>query len=297
MGGGGTKKTTVENAPWAPAQSHLKGLYKSAQEAFNATNQQTYGGQTLAGPTQAQRDAVNQVKGLAPQLSAGAQPMQDLALSQLRGDWLSPDTNPYISQVAQAAINPVQQAFDANRLAINDRSISSGAYGGARQDLQQERALDNFTRAAGDITAGIYGQNYANERGIMQNSGQLLEMANALAMAGPTALANAGDVEQGWEQAALDDARNKWLEELASNWSGINEYSNVLTAGGYNTSTKTEPAPSQFANILQGLMGGASTGASLATGIGGVAAGAGLGAFAPYMLPLALLGGLAGGLG
>src|SRR5690606_1049935 len=129
-------------------------------------------------------------------------------------------------------------------------SISSGAYGGARQDLQQNQLIDNWSRAAGDITAGIYGQNYANERQIMQNSGQLLDIANALMMAGPTALANAGDVERGWEQQGLDDSKMKWLEDLTSNWNGIQEMANILTSGGYGESKLTQPAPSMFTNIL-----------------------------------------------
>jgi len=293
-----TTTTKQENAPWGPAQPFFKDLYQKAQDAFNATNGQFYQGQTLAAPTQAQQDAVGQVKALAPQLSAGADPLQELALSQIRGDWLSPDTNPYIGQVANAAIDPLQQRLNQNLLAVKDQSIARGAYGGARQDIQENQALDDFTKSAGNITSGIYAQNYANERGIMQNSGQLLELANALRMAGPTALANAGDVEQGWNQASLDDAKNRWFEELQSKWGGMSELANILSAGGFSsgTGTTTTPATNPLVTMLKGALGGASTGASLASGIGGVAAGAGLSAFMPWMAPMALLGGLAGGL-
>lgn len=294
--GGGTKETKQTTEPWKVAQPYYKDLYASAKSAFDQTNNKPYGGETLAQPQIAQRQAVDQVKQLAPTLSAGADPMRQLALSQIRGDWLSPDTNPYIKDVASAAIDPLQKSLDRNLLSIKDRSIASGAYGGARQDLQENSAVDDFTKSAGNVTSNIFAQNFANERGIQQNSGQLLELANALSLAGPTALANAGDVEQGWEQATLDDQLAKFMRDKQAPWEGIGEMANILNAGGFSTGTTTEPKPSPLIGMLQGLMGGASTGASLASGIGGVAAGAGLGAFAPWMLPLGLLGGLAGGL-
>lgn len=295
--GGGNSTTTTENKPWAAAMPYYNDLYSKAQAAMNATQGQSYQGQTLAGPTTTQQQGVQGLKDIAPFLSAGAGPLQNLALSQIRGDWLSPETNPYIGQVANAAINPLQSALTKNLGSIRDRSISTGAYGGARQDLQENEALDQFTRASGDITSNIFAQNYANERGIQQNSGQLLDLANALGLAGPTALSAAGATEQGWNQAALDDQKMKFLEGLQSKWSGLGEFSNILNAGGFGTQTTTPPKQNPLVGILQGALGGGVAGAGLAQGIGGVAAGAGMGAFAPWMLPLALAGGLAGGLG
>jgi hypothetical protein len=191
----------------------------------------------------------------------------------------------------------VQQQFSSNLNAVKDRAIAQGAYGGSRQDLQENRALQDFTTNAGNITAGIYGNNYANERQIQQGSGSLLDKANLLALAGPTTAAAAGATQQGWDQAALDAAKAMWTEGQQGQWAGISELANTLGSGGFGSTTQTNNQPTNtFASILQGLLGGATTGASLARGIGGVAAGAGLGAFAPWMAPIAALGGLAGAL-
>ena len=80
-------------------------------------------------------------------------------MSMVRGDWLNPASNPYIKSVADAAISPVQDAFNKNKLAVSDRAIAEGAYGGARQDLQQNKLVNDAAKTMGDITSGIYYNN------------------------------------------------------------------------------------------------------------------------------------------
>lgn len=289
--------TTTENKPWAEAQPYYQNLYKKAQTAFDNTNNKPFTGELYAGPTQAQQDAVGQVKQASTSMGTGVDELRNLAVSQLRGDWLNPETNPYIAATAQAAINPLQQQFTKNRLAVGDRAIMEGAYGGARQDLQENALVDDFTKSAGDITSQMYFNNYNAERGRQQTSGGLLDQANLLSLAGPTALAAAGSQEQGWDQAALDAELKKYQMGQQAQWAGMSELSNILGSGGFGSSTTTQQSASNpLLGILQGLMGGATSGAGLASSIGGVAAGAGLGAFAPWMLPFAALGGLAGAL-
>lgn len=330
----GVTNTNLQNGPLAAQMPYFQQLWQAASDAFGLTNGNTFGGNLYAGPTAAQQTGASNLAGLAPTLTAGVNPLQQLALSQINGDWLTPDKNPFIKDVATAAIQPVQQQFDKNKLAISDRAIAQGAYGGARQDLQELEALADFNKTAGNITSGIYANNYANERGIQQQSGNLLQGANALALAGPQAQLAAGELQQGWQQGGLDAALKKWQMDQQAPWSGLGELANILTAGGFGSTTgttssrgtqnsstvssgtqsgtttgtstgtnsssgtnvSTPPPTNPILGLIQGLMGGGITGANLATGIGGVAAGAGLGAFAPWMLPFAALGGLAGAL-
>lgn len=282
----GSKETTQTNEPNDMQKPYYSTLYSAADKAFQ--NSRSLGNQYV-GPNATQKTANQQVVDLAPSLSQGSTQLRDLALSQIAGDWLSPDTNPYIAQVANAALEPVQQQFTANKLGIEDRAIAQGAYGGTRQDLQQLRALEDYTKQAGNITSGIYANNYVNERGIQLRSADLLDVANALALAGPTALAGAGAQQQGWDQGTLSG-------EAASNWAGIQELANVLASGGFGKSTVKEPT-SPLGGALQGALGGAGLGASAATSIGGLTAASGLGAFAPWLAIPGILGGLAGGLG
>lgn len=296
--GGKPATTTTTSEPNSMQKPGYKLLYEKAKEAFKHSQASAgYDGDFIAGPTAAQVDANQQIIDQSGFLSAGADPLQTLALQQINGDFLHPDTNPFIRDVVDASLRPVQQGFDTNRLAINDKAIAQGAYGGSRQDLQELMALQDYTTTAGDISSNIYAGNYANERQIQQNSGNLLDQANLLKLAGPTAMAGAGAQQQGWDQAALDNAIARYKEMMGSEWAGTSEYANILGSGGFGSQTTVQEDKSNpLLGILQGLMGGASTGASMGMGIGGLAAGAGLGAFAPWMIPFAALGGLAGGL-
>jgi hypothetical protein len=338
----GVVSNNQQNGPLAQQLPFFQNLWQQAQEAFGQTNGQKFGGSLYAAPNALQTGAVSAINAAAPGMGQGVDELRNLATSQLRGDWLDPATNPYIKNVADAALAPVQDRFNQNKLAISDRAIAQGAYGGSRQDLQELQALDDFSKTSGNITSGIYANNYANERGIQQNSGQLLDQANLLALAGPQAQLAGGALQQGWQQGGLDAELKKFQMDQAAPWSGMSELANILTAGGFGSNTgsttstgtqnstststgtqtgvstgtstgqstgtdtskfntsgtnvSTPPPTNPLLGVLQGLMGGGITGANLATGIGGVAAGAGLGAFAPWMLPFAALGGLAGAL-
>jgi hypothetical protein len=324
----GVVSNNQQNGPLAQQLPFFQNLWQQAQEAFGQTNGQKFGGSLYAAPNALQTGAVSAINAAAPGMGQGVDELRNLATSQLRGDWLDPATNPYIKNVADAALAPVQDRFNQNKLAISDRAIAQGAYGGSRQDLQELQALDDFSKTSGNITSGIYGDNYARERGIQQGSAGLLDQANILALAGPTAQLGAGALQQGWQQGGLDAALKKFQMDQQAPWTGVSELANILTAGGFGSSTGTTsssgissgttnststgtskgtsttkgtniedpPDGNPLLGIIQGLMGGGLTGANLATGIGGVAAGAGMGAFAPWMLPFAALGGLAGAL-
>jgi hypothetical protein len=94
----------------------------------------------------------------------GGAGMEQLAKT-LGGAYLSPDSNPYIRGVVDAAQRPVTDAYQRSTAPQTDYNFAtSGRYGsgallGARSQNEQ-----NLGRSLGDISTNIYGQNYANER-------------------------------------------------------------------------------------------------------------------------------------
>jgi len=94
----------------------------------------------------------------------GGAGMEQLAKT-LGGAYLSPDTNPYIRAVTDAAQRPVTDAYQRATAPQTDYNFAnagrygSGALLGARSQNEQ-----NLGRSLGDISTNIYGQNYANER-------------------------------------------------------------------------------------------------------------------------------------
>ena len=94
----------------------------------------------------------------------GGAGMEQLAKT-LGGAYLSPDTNPYIRAVTDAAQRPVTDAYQRATAPQTDYNFAnagrygSGALLGARSQNEQ-----NLGRSLGDISTNIYGTNYANER-------------------------------------------------------------------------------------------------------------------------------------
>lgn len=295
MGGSKEQTQTTESKPWAKAEPYYLDLYKKAESAFDQTNNKPYTGDFVAGPNNMQKDAVNSIFNSAPMLGFGADDVRNLARDTAQGKYLN--ANPHLAGVVETAMKPITEQYLQQILpSLKDKSKADGAYGGSRQDLQENQVATNFAREAADTSGKIYYEDYARERQLQQNAGSLLSQANALTMAPGQAMALAGNMQQGWDQSALQNEMMKHNESIKAPWYGLGEWANILSSGGYGTQTATSTQPSSgIGGALQGLIGGAGAGAGMATGIGGVAAGAGLGAFMPWMLPMAALGGLAGG--
>lgn len=292
----GQGSQTQQTGAWAPAAGYFPQLYQAAMNAFNQTNGNVYRGQTYAGPTGSQQTALQGLNAAGATASAQSRPVADLALSQIRGDWLDPSTNRFLARNVETATQPIRDNFNRNIGAINDSAISGGAYGGSRQDLQENTALDQANRAVGDVSSQMYGENYARERAIQQNAPGMLSAAQQMSFLGPQTQLQTGGIQQGWRQAALDDQQRRFQAEQQAPWSGIGELANILTAGGYtnssgsssydntqnsssssssdtqgtntNSQTTTIPGPPPWLQVLQGVLGAGTTAASIASGLG-----------------------------
>lgn len=95
-----------------------------------------------------------------------------------------------------------------------------------------------------------------------------------------------GDVQQGWSQAKLDDAYNRYLESVSAPWNGLSQYNSIIAGalpGGSSSSTSKAAKQSVASGAIKGALGGAAMGGSAALALGasgpwGLAIGAGLGA-------------------
>lgn len=286
------KKTTTEskNEPWSAAKPYITDLYSQAQTAFNNTDRGPYTGELYAGPTAAQLGAVDQYKAAAanPQVNAGqqmgwdgARSVYDNAQATLSGQFMDPASNPYLKQAVEAATRPIEERLTRSILpSIQDQSIAQGAYGGSGYGTAQALAMSDWSQQSADVASKIYAQNYAQERQYQMQAAS--QIANALALqeggtnaglSGANLLGQAGSQEQAWQQAALDANLQKYQINQAAPWSGINELSSILNAGGYNQQTQTTTQKTgAMENIMKGVAGAAGLAGTLMTG----GAGAGL---------------------
>lgn len=239
----------------------------------------------------------------------GLSPAQPLLNSTMRGDYLS--ANPYLDAMFARAASPVTQQFtDVALPGISSMFSSAGRYGsGAQQDAMQ-RILGTYGRTLGDLSANIYGQNYANERqlqaqaasGADQTYGrERLMQQQATEMAPQTAatdwrnigmLGNIGADREAYSQNLVNDAVQRWNFEQQQPAQKLAEYAR-LVQGGVNLGGTTNsagitqlPPPNRLAN--------AAGGGLLGYGLGSSGLGASMGMTGGWG---ALVGGLLGLLG
>jgi hypothetical protein len=171
---------------------------------------------------------------------------------------------------------------------IRDASIAGGAYGGGRQDLQENRAVQDFSRAATDATSRIGYQDFNDwrnlnaqewdaERNRQQGAGNLFQQMSEFAMAPGRLRMDMAQAAQARNQGIFDNARAMWEERnrVAPTW-GIQPMANLLTTGGFGTTHTTgtqinkQPDPSG-GPLMQGLQAALGLG-SMFTGMGAAGA-------------------------
>ena len=267
-GGGGGDTTSVQKVePPDAVKPYLKPFMNRAA-TLAGQPYQAYTGQRIAGfaPEQEagmQLTAARALQG-APDINATRMNLTDT----MSGAYMSPDSNPYLKQMADTALDSVQGR-------VNSTMRGTGGYGGSAH-------AETLARSLGDTAANIYGTNYTNER-----TNQMRGMAFAPQMAAMdyqdlNALGQVGAQRQGMTQSVLDQGYNNWLEAKNYPYQQLDVMGNAIrtTMGGGGTTTMTGPNPNQSSPIASAL-GGASIGYGLAPMLGAAGPlGAGIGAAA-----------------
>ena len=151
-----------------------------------------------------------------------------LVNSTLQGDYLSPDTNPFLAST-----------FD--RAADLTRTRLSSEFAGAGRDLGA--AMPARSEELQTLASNIFGQNYARERGIQSGAvGQAQSLANQ----------DYTDIN------AVLDAGNFDVDNLINRIQGL-----APAAGG--TAVSAQPL---YRNRAAGALGGAASGASIGASTG-----------------------------
>jgi hypothetical protein len=268
--GGGSSTSTTKMEPAAEVKPYLKPYM---DWAWNETNQpyETYQGQRVsnltpeqymgAGLTSAQ--ALNGFQGQGDAFSNYA--------ATMRGDFMNPDANPWLSANMNKAMGDITSAYRSGTKPQTDSAFArSGAFGGSAWDqsvMNNERTLAD---SLGNTANQFLGQNYMNERG---NQMQGLNMMGAMQNIGYTdaqKLSGVGDAFRQYQQDLLNTNYSDWQEAQNYPYRMLDIFGNQLRgtmgAGGTSsTSTSGGYQPSSFASAL----GGGLAGYGLAGPVGG----------------------------
>lgn len=270
-----SQETTSTKKPLERQMPVWNRIWNQTENALHGPYPQRF----IAGPNVSQKRGLRDMYAEARNLGLAAPQLSNMAKKVSSGYFLNPENDPTFQGAARAAINPITQQLREQVLPqIVDRSMRTGgvgggpaAYGGARQDLQEERALNTWEVAAGDITGELANKSRMAGMALIPHAPALQQAAN-LAFMAPSAAIQAGSaLKQQWQQGTLDDR----IKDYLFRWTGPQNAANIMQTGGFGTTTgtmtgtMTSPAPDMMTQWLQGLSGAAG-GLGSIFGAGGI---------------------------
>lgn len=255
-GGGkqsGTQTTTQKTEPWEGQQPYLKDVFSQAQQQYQSSNPSYYPGSTLAGQSAATLGGQQSALSAAGNGQGLINNATGVANATLRGDYLSPDSNPFLKATFDKAAGDVARVYqtatapgtDATAIAAG-RYNPAGALGFARES--NARTLgDNLN----NLATNIYGGNYQAERGrqdaAMSNAGTLY--SNTL-MPSQTQMAVGGMQDQR-AQDVLNENIQRFNYEQSLPSAKLAQYQQMIQGNYGGTSTTQTPIYSNpFGQVL-----------------------------------------------
>lgn len=248
-GGGGTSTTINKTEPPEQVKPFL-APYVQRGFALSEKPFEQYGGQRIADMTPEQNLGLDFTAARAMQGSPLMRETQNQAMQTARGDFLRPESNPYLRQNVNTALGDVQTR-------VNSQFNRPGAFGGsAHQEL--------LTRNLSDTAAQMYGANFANERTNQQRAMAFAPQLAETDFRDAQALLGVGDIRRENAQDMLNLNYENFLAQQQWPYQQINFAGDVLarSMGGGGTSTSTAPNPFR-SNRAAGALGGAAAGAGL----------------------------------
>jgi hypothetical protein len=258
-GGGGTTQTVQKADPWSGVQPYLTDYLQRSQAQSNTPFQFNSGDQIAPlSPEQQYGLAMSTqraINGSPVNLAA-----QNNATNTLNGDFMSPDSNPYLKGTFDTIAGDITSR-------VNSQFGNSNFGSSAHQEL--------LTRNLGSAANDLYGQNYQAERSRQM---QTMGMAPALAETDyrdAQALMGVGDVRRGLAQDYLNQGNGLYNNYIGYPQQQLDRYANAVSVGmgAGGTTTSTAPNPNQSSPIA-GAIGGGMAGYSLGGAVGGAANGA-----------------------
>lgn len=166
----------------APSQSqvtyeipqYMKDVQESLVSRANAASQASFTpfeGQRIAPLTQLQNAAITQAQtnlgqygasGVVPEAQQRVATAANIAATQFTPELAQQYMNPFTQQVTNAAIRNLQEQSELASQRQRAQAVGSGAFGGARQGVQEAVLQAETAKKAGDITAQLQAQAFKN---------------------------------------------------------------------------------------------------------------------------------------
>jgi hypothetical protein len=262
-----TSQTVTQQLP-AYAQPYAEQLM-SRSAGLSEKTYTPYQGQRIADLNASQQAGIGKTQQQATNGFQGQQDASNVYQQTVRGDFLNPESNPYLQKTFDTAAGRMAEAYKNGTAATTDSQFGrAGAFGGSAWQQAQAGNERAFGDSLANLATNTYGQNYNTER-----SNQLTAMNNAgqqqtLGYNDASKLIGAGDIQRSYQQDLLNQGYGDWqaaqnqpyanLDVLAKGLSG-----SIGNAGQTFTTGANPYQANNFANYLGGGLTAAGLGQSL----------------------------------
>ncbi len=243
-----TTTTTTEQAPNAFAQPYLQYGMAEAMRQYQEGAPQFYQGQTYAGYTPQQEQALQAQEARALAGSPLTQQAQStlgsfLGSTGAEGQYVPPAQSGLLTGAIGRALAPVQQSVES-ALAQRGRT---GSAAGARA----------MTEAMGNVAADVAYRDYATQRGLGLQAAQLAPSMAAQDYYDIGQLGQVGAQRQQQAQMGIDEAMQRYQYEQLTPQQQLQQYQNLI-AGFPMGGTTTQVTPYYQPSRGQQFLGGAA---------------------------------------
>lgn len=236
-----------------------------------------YPGQTYVSPSQSTEAARLALQNRAMQGSALKPAATEQQLKTIGGDYLAAG-NPYLASALQPGFTQATNAYN--------QAVNQALSGASRAGRYGSGAMNTALTSAGQTLAtGLAGQAgqlgyqaYENERARQQAAAQMYPQMAAADYADIGQLAQAGQIQESYEQQRLQDALNRYNYTQNIPQQNLQQYMGYV----YGAPMGQVQSSQVYRNPMSGVLGGGMLGASIpgattGTALGGAALGGLLG--------------------
>ena len=250
MSKGGGKTQTVSNDPWKPAQPYLQqGLSDLSSWYSSDYGRQYFPGSTVVPFNPMTEEALGMTATRAKMGSPLMQAAQQQNLATQRGDFLSPDSNPFLSRTFDMAADKVRGRLDS-------QFNQSGSYGGS---MHQGAMASNMN----DLATQLYGGQYGAERDRMTAATMFAPQLAQQDYYDAGRLAAVGDAYQQQAGNYVNDAMQRWDFYQNAPYNRLQQFTQIVNPIAGQGGTQTSPKQGGGSNALSNIIGIGSTLAGL----------------------------------
>jgi hypothetical protein len=232
-GGGGGSTTTTEVDPFL--KPYITYGLEEGKKLYEAPGPGFFPGQTFVGAS----DPTQQALQMAQQRATAGSPLLQSAQQQQLQTIQGRGVNPFLQGALSAAYQPTIEAAQQATRGLQSQASQAGRYGSGAMGQIAEQQAAGLGRGLGGSLSNLA---YQSSEAEAQRQAAAITGAPALAQADYTdiqALLKAGQGGEQYQQAALQDAMNRYNYEQQLPQQKLQQFANLFSSapGGQQTTT------------------------------------------------------------